>query len=118
MLKINQKQLLIIIQFGDKMTKTDLTLLDASLNISDKKDKILIRKRGFFIYYNEPNKKSKVIKIHHHNCGFCAWGSGRDIKLEAGLNGVWIGPFNTIIQAENFITTILNSSQFSHHTCI
>ena len=31
------------------MTKTDLTLLDTSLNISDKKDKILIRKRGFFI---------------------------------------------------------------------
>ena len=30
------------------MTKTELRLLDTSLNVSDKKDKILIRKRGFF----------------------------------------------------------------------
>lgn len=100
------------------MTKTDLTLLDTSLNIADKKDKILIRKRGFFIYYNEPNKNSKEIKIHSHNCGFCAWGSGRDMELEAGRNGAWIGPFKTVNQAENFITTILNSLPFSHHTCI
>lgn len=100
------------------MTKRDLTILDNSLKISDTKDKILINKRGFFVYYNEPTKKSKDIKIHTHNCGFCAWGSGRDTKLEAGRNGVWIGPFNTINQAENFITTILNSTQFSHHSCI
>lgn len=100
------------------MTKRDLTILDNSLKISDTKDKILINKRGFFVYYNEPTKKSKDIKIHTHNCGFCAWGSGRDTKLEAGRNGVWIGPFNTINQAENFITTILNSTQFSHHSFI
>lgn len=100
------------------MTTRDLTILDNSLSISDTKDKILIKKRGFFIYYNEPNKNSKEIKIHTHNCGFCAWGSGRDMELEAGRNGVWIGPFSTIIQAENFITTILNSTQFSSHTCI
>lgn len=100
------------------MTTRDLTILDTSLSTSDTKDKILIRKRGFYIYYNEPNKSSKEIKIHTHNCGFCAWGSGRDVQVEAGRNGVWIGPFNTIIQAENFITTILNSTQFSRHSCI
>jgi hypothetical protein len=100
------------------MTTRDLTILDTSLSTADTKDKILIRKRGFYIYYNEPNKSSKVIKIHTHNCGFCAWGSGRDVEVEAGRNGVWIGPFNTIIQAENFITTILNSTQFSRHSCI
>ena len=100
------------------MTKTDLTLLDTLLSTSDTKDKILIRKRGFFIYYYEPNKNSKEIKIYTHNYGFCAWGSGRDVEVEAGRNGVWIGPFNTILQAENFTTTILNSSQFSRHTCI
>lgn len=100
------------------MTTRDLTILDTSLSTSDTKDKILIRKRGFYIYYNEPNKSSKEIKIHTHNCGFCAWGSGRDAQVEAGRNGVWIGPFNTIIQAENFITTILNSTQFYRHSCI
>jgi hypothetical protein len=100
------------------MTKRDLTIIDNSLSISNAKDKILIHKRGFFVYYNEPTKKSKEIKIHTHNCGFCAWGSGRDTILEAGRNGVWIGPFNTINQAENFITTILNSTQFSYHSCI
>jgi hypothetical protein len=100
------------------MSKKELTALDISLCASDIKDKILVRKRGFFIYYNDPNKNSKDIKIHTHNCGFCAWGSGRDTKLEAGRNGVWIGPFNTINQAENFIITILKSSQYSHHTCI
>lgn len=100
------------------MSKKELTALDVSLCTSDTKDKILIRKRGFYVYYNEPNKNSKEIKIHTHNCGFCAWGSGRDMKLQAGRNGVWIGPFNTLKQAENFITTILNTTQFSQHICI
>lgn len=54
------------------MSKKELTALDVSLCTSDTKDKILIRKRGFYAYYNEPNKNSKEIKIHTQNCGFCA----------------------------------------------
>ena len=45
------------------MSKKELTALDVSLCTSDIKDKILIRKRGFYVYYNEPTKNSKEIKI-------------------------------------------------------
>ena len=64
------------------MTNQQLTILQNSLDESNLKDKILINKMGYYIYYNEPNKKSKEVKIHIHNCGFCAWGSGRDTTKE------------------------------------
>ena len=100
------------------MTKKELTKLDKSLDKTNEKDNILIKKRGYFVYYNEPNKKTKEIKIHKYNCGFCAWGSGRDTKKEAGRNGVWVGPFKTVIQAENFINNIINLDKQSSHTCV
>ena len=100
------------------MTTKQLTKLDNELDITNPKDKILIDKRGYFIYYNEPNKKIKEIKIHIHNCGFCAWGSGRDIKKEAGRNGVWIGPFKTPEQAEKFANNIIKPDKQSRHSCV
>ena len=69
------------------MTNQQLTILQNSLDESNLKDKILINKMGYYIYYNEPNKKSKEVKIHIHNCRFCAWGSGRDTTKETGRNG-------------------------------
>ncbi len=100
------------------MTKRELIKLDKSLHKSNEKDNILINKKGYFIYYNEPNKKTKEIKIHIHNCGFCAWGSGRNSTKQVGRNGVWIGPFKTVIQAEDFIKNIINQDKYSHHTCV
>jgi hypothetical protein len=99
------------------MTKEELILLDKKLDESNKIDNVLISKRGFYIYYNEPNKKVKEIKIHVHYCGFCAWGSGRDIPKEAGRNGVWIGPFDTPEQAEEFVGKIINVEKCSRHSC-
>ncbi len=99
------------------MTTKQLTKLDNELDITNPKDKILIDKRGYYLYYNEPNKKRKDIKIHIHKCGFCAWGAGRDIKTEAGRNGIWIGPFSTKQQAEAFAKNILGIDNVSGHTC-
>ena len=100
------------------MNKQELILLDEILNESNKIDKVLIGKRGFYIYYNEPNKKVKEIKIHIHYCGFCAWGSGRDIDKEAGRNGVWIGPFETSEQASNFAKFVIDIPNVAQCSCI
>lgn len=99
------------------MTSKQLIELNNSLDPKSKKDKILIDKRGYYLYYNDPNKKLKDIKVHIYTCGFCAWGSGRDISKEPGRNGVWIGPFRTPEQAEAFAVNILNIENVSRHTC-
>jgi hypothetical protein len=99
-------------------TTKQLQKIDAELEIPVKKDEILIRKRGYFLYYNEPNKKRKEVKIHIHTCGFCAWGSGNGRNpIQAGRNGVWIGPFSKKIQAETFSKNILGLDNVTSHTC-
>lgn len=100
------------------MNKKELILLDKKLDEFNKIDKVLISKRGFYIYYNEPNKKVKEIKIHIHHCGFCAWGSGRNTPKEAGRNGVWIGPFETSQQATDFAKFVINIENVSLCSCI
>ena len=99
------------------MTTKQLQKIDVALDETCKQDQILIDKRGYYLYYNEPNKKRKDIKIHIHTCGFCAWGAGRDIKTEAGRNGIWIGPFSTKQQAKAFAKNILGIDNVSGHTC-
>lgn len=84
------------------MGRDELIQIDKNLDASVSKDSILISKRGFYIYYNEPNKETKEIKIHSHICGNCAWGMGKITIKEVGRNGVWIGPFQTCKQAEDF----------------
>jgi hypothetical protein len=78
---------------------------------------ILEKKRGYYLYYNEPTKLRKEVNIHLHTCGFCEWGSGRQ-NAEPGRNGVWIGPFKTVNQAENFANQILKPNGLKNHTCI
>lgn len=99
------------------MDVKQLQEIDAELNVNSKKDNILINKRGLYLYYNEPNKRIKDIKIHCHDCGYCAFGSGREIRKEPGKNGVWIGPFSSTEQAESFARNILNIDVVSPHTC-
>jgi hypothetical protein len=69
------------------MTYFKLKKIDKLLDKSLEKDEILIKKRGYYLYYNEPNKNDKDIMIHKHDCGFCAWGSGnnREKKLQAEM---------------------------------
>ncbi len=100
------------------MTKTQLNEIDNALDKNIKRDEILINMRGYYIYYNEPNKKEKEIKIHSHNCGFCAWGAGRKTVKEVGKNGVWIGPFKTPEQAEEFACETIKLNKPTRHICI
>jgi hypothetical protein len=100
------------------MTRDELKKIDKELNLNIEKDKILIKKRGYYLYYNEPNKNEKDIMVHKHDCGFCSWGSGngRESK-KAGRNGVWIGPFETPNQAEYFVDLVIRVDKRSRHTC-
>ena len=76
------------------MYSSDLKAFDERLDPKMGSDLILIKKRGYFLYYNEPNKKVKDVKVHLHSCGFCAFGSGRVGTQVPGKNGVWIDPFS------------------------
>jgi hypothetical protein len=100
------------------MDSNEIRGIDEKLVSENLTDSILINKRGYFIYYNEPNKKHKIINIHNYNCGFCAWGSGRKIDNKIpGKNGVWIGPFGNIEQAKDFIIDFFGDNDFTYHSC-
>ena len=100
------------------MTKEQLIRIDNDLDANIEKDSILISKKGFYIYFNERNKHSKVIQIHSHSCGECAWGSGKISKKEVGKNGVWIGPFEKPIQAEDFAKDYFVGCKINIDTCV
>ena len=101
------------------MKNNELKALDNSIEQFKLASEILISKRGYYIYYNEPTKATKNVKIHTHVCGFCAWGSGRGVdSKESGKNGVWIGPFKTSKQARLFAENILKPVKISEHSCI
>lgn len=117
--KINLEFLLIIQFIGDNMTTKQLQKIYIGLDETCNQDKILIDKIGYYLYYNEPNKKRKEVKIHIDICGFCAWGSGRGVKLkESGRNGVWIGPFKNPKQAKLFGKNTLMQDNISEHKCV
>lgn len=102
------------------MDRKKLLGLDKKLRSDVLSENILIKKRGFYIYYNEPNKSKRTIKIHQHFCGQCSWGAGKMSKSESGKNGVWIGPFSKF----NFVTDFIQSNfpslfdQIQNCTCI
>jgi hypothetical protein len=101
------------------MKKEELYELDKSLKHFGDFGSILTKKRGFYLYYNEPTKSTKEVNIHSHTCGFCKWGSGSGKQdTEPGKNGVWIGPFKTTTQAEKFANEMLKPHSSKTHTCI
>ena len=54
---------------------------------------IIKKLEEFYCYLNVPTKNDRIIKIHIHSCGFCNYGTGRDLKgNEPGRNGAWLGP--------------------------
>ena len=99
------------------LTKTLMTI-DKSINSPSPIAQILRAKRGYYIYFNEPNKKSKKLLIHKHTCGQCAWGSGKIKVKEPGKNGVWLGPFSRQSQASAFVTTYFPAYQEKLHKCV
>jgi hypothetical protein len=91
------------------MSSDELKLLDRKLNEHLEIDRILIRKRGFYFYYNKPNIGRKALKIHHHTCGECCFGIGKITNAEPGRNGVWIGPCNSIEALKLIINDLLGA---------
>ncbi len=75
------------------MKGQNIILLDNLLEYFESVSKILIKKRGYYFYFNKPNRKSKTVLIHIHHCGECCYGNGKIGKSKPGKNGVWIGPF-------------------------
>lgn len=84
-------------------TKENLRNLEKSLDSIILGVEILKKGIGYYVYYNKPNENTKAFKIHHSSCGNCAWGTGKIPGASPGLNGVWIGPFNSVAQATSFI---------------
>jgi len=74
--------------------------LNNQLNAENPIDAILIRLRGFYFYYNEPNEATHNILIHRETCGFCKFGAGMQQNAEPGRNVAWVRPFSTPEQAE------------------
>lgn len=58
------------------MYSKELKAIDVKLDpIMECSGLILINKREYFLYNNEPNKKVKDLKVHIYNCGFRAFDS-------------------------------------------
>lgn len=100
------------------MTKEEIIKIDNNLQIDSKTDNILIKKRGFYAYYNKPNKSDRDLIIHHHTCGNCFYGIGKITDSEMGLNGIWIGPSITIKSLQNHIKEMFNEEANLCSSCI
>jgi hypothetical protein len=100
------------------MTKEELFQIDKDLDPKSKKDSMLIQKRGYYVYYNKPNKQDRHLMIHHHTCGNCCFGTGKYSEAEAGLNGIWIGPSETITSLQNHVADIFKEEAQLCSSCI
>lgn len=92
------------------MTREDLIRFDSQLDLTKPSDEILSKKRGYYVYYNIPNKLTHTLMIHHHTCGHCKYGTGKIKNALKGRNGAWIGPCHSkeamvIIIQDMFETT-------------
>lgn len=84
------------------MNRKELKDLERSVTKLNPLFDILIKRQGFYFYFNEPNKKTKLLKVHKHFCGNCSYGIGK-INGENGKNGVWIGPFENAENIKKFV---------------
>lgn len=89
------------------MSRKELKTFDNGLNNQIDVDRMLINKRGYYVYYNKPNRDSKPLKIHLHTCGECCYGIGKQTNAEQGRNGVWIGPTHSIEALQMIIQDML-----------
>lgn len=70
---------------------------------------------GYYYYYNWTAKKENA--IHWCECGRCNYGAGMRREQTPGLNGVWIGPFENLEDANRFVVEELNQP-LNHCTCV
>ena len=102
-------------------TRAELKKLEKQIvsgELTKKTNEILKKLRGLYLYYNEPNKNDKSLKIHTHFCGECCWGAGKQPKSTPGKNGTWIGPFNEINQAKGFAQNHFPQLEIGQCTCL
>jgi len=99
------------------MSRKELKLFDKKLNDQNEIDGMLISKRGYYVYYNKPNRDSKPLRIHHHTCGDCCYGIGKIPKAEPGRNGVWIGPTHSIESLQIIIQDMLGETTSNCSCC-
>ncbi|HTL82631.1 MAG TPA: hypothetical protein VL651_13050 [Bacteroidia bacterium] len=85
------------------MTREILLKLDAALKKESPAENLLISKRGYYFYWKKSDKCPSAIRIHRHDCGYCAWGSGKIRKTKSTRTGRWIGPFRNIALVKKFI---------------
>ncbi len=99
------------------MSRKELILFDEKLNKQNEIDCLLISKRGYYVYYNKPNRDIKPLKIHHHTCGECRYGIGKIPEAAPGRNGVWIGPAHSIESLQIIIQDMLGETTSNCSCC-
>ena len=100
------------------MSREKIKLFDNNLNEQIESDRIVISKRGFYVYYNKPNRGSKSLIIHNHTCGDCFYGIGKQTQSKPGRNGVWIGPTNSVESLQKIINDIFGEKSSLCSCCI
>lgn len=97
------------------MPRKELERFDSELDINHSETaRLLSKKRGYYVYYNMPNRETKPLKIHKHTCGECFYGIGKQPNALPGRNGVWIGPSHSI---EAMITIIQDIFRTTPEIC-
>lgn len=74
--------------------------MEVNLNIKAEEDL-------YYFYHNwQAGQKNK---IHKATCSRCSFGSGRNLSKppKRGENGVWIGPFSSLVLCEDYVGTRL-----------
>jgi hypothetical protein len=75
--------------------------MNVNLNIQEVEGDI------YYFYHNWQAGQDN--KIHIATCGFCRYGTGRNLQTPPtrGENGVWIGPFSTLALCQDYIIKTL-----------
>lgn len=71
---------------------------------------------NYYIYHNWQADGDKCT-IHKADCKNCNSGLGKQKNTEPGRNGVWIGPFSELIQAENYLSRKIINPKIKNHNC-
>jgi hypothetical protein len=68
----------------------------------------------YYSYVNWQAKDKTTILIHHWSFGDCRMGLGKYKADKLGMNGVWLGPFITRIEAFSFSNLLFNELSFAN----
>ena len=69
----------------------------------------------FYFYHNW--QAGKENKIHKGSCGYCNYGSGMHQGNIRGLNGIWVGPFSSLVLCNDYIVNRLQLELAQTHKC-